>query len=188
MIGWCFSQAGYYRVAQPKKGKLNMYIRSKQKKVVLWWRQPLPHIHSTHSSFFFLLCLFLYLFMVCIRCATLRSSSSNTLNRCVNTRLSKQLGTEPRAAASVCVQRRSINYMCTAESRSIESSKQRGKNAPQMQKPPIQVWTGKQPLSIYNRLSAVLLLASQRTSFSTPVWMWWTPPFSFGYIAPQRPI
>jgi hypothetical protein len=61
-----------------------------------------------------------------------------------------------------------------------------------MQKPPTQVCTGKQPLSIYNRLSAVLLLASQRqgqrTSFSTPVWMWWTPPFSFGYIAPQRPI
>jgi hypothetical protein len=128
--------------------------------------------HTQHTFFFLFsfVSISLYLFMVCIRCATLRSSSSsNTLNRCVNTRLSKQLGTEPRAAASVCVQRRSINYMCTAESRSIESSKQRGKNAPQMQKPPIQVCTGKQPLSIYNRLSAVLLLASQRTSFSTPV-------------------
>lgn len=61
--------------------------------------------HTQHTFFFLFssVSISLSIHGVYKMCNAAERSSSNTLNRCVNTRLSKQLGTEPRAAASMCV-------------------------------------------------------------------------------------
>lgn len=145
MIGWCvFLERVIIESPNPKR-KLNMYTSANKK--TCFMMAAAFATHTQHPFFFlFLLCLFLFSIhgvLYSLRCATLRSaaaSSSNTLNRCVNTRLSKQLGTEPRApAASMCVQRRSINYVHSGESLyRVQQTRERERKRPRC-KPPIQV-------------------------------------------------